>query len=315
MTILSSWIDKSVVFIWSHISVFKPYFLKWNFIWSRWLVMKQECIRNHNLKTLFDDDIIPRWWSCFTSLWSVIQPKWIKESCEILFRYLLDWLKIPLDNILVRISSKDKDLLDGLNSLWYNIKYEIDSKYENYYKHKLGLWNITGRNFNIALRHWNSNVFNDVWNVIVIEDENRIYTTEIALWFNTILMQLYWLDNIFQTTLLEKYYTNNNWLHSKLKDCIISSINLLNEWLRPWASNNKRKILRKYIRWILYFTKKIWFNKDEVFRLCESYEKDSFGTVTNTKFIREYINLYENDLLNKKEFSKEDRIIKDVISN
>jgi len=311
--LLSSWIDESVIYIWSHISVLKPYFLSWNFSWSNWYVIKQECIRTHNLKTLFNDSITSKWWSCFTSLWSISKPNWTKESCEVLLKYLTQWLNIPLDNILIRMSSEDTDLLEALKTSWYNWNIEFDSRSKNYYRHKLWLWNIIWRNFNIALRHWDSKTFNDVWNIILIEDENKAYTTEIALWFNTILMELYWLDNIFQTTELEKYYNINSWLHPKLKDCIISSIHLLNEWIKPIASNNKWRILRKYLRWILYFIKKMWLDLYFILEICKKYEIEVCWNKNNSKFIEEYILSYKNELSNKTDLSDEDKIIKKIL--
>ena len=310
--LLSSWVDESVIFIWSHISVLKSYFLSWDFEWN-WFFMKQECIRTHNLKTLFDDSIIPKWWSCFTSLWSISTPNWLNKSCKLVFEYLISWLKIPLDNILVRISSQDKDLLNALEKIWYTWKIELDSKSDNYYRHKLWLWDIKWRNFNIALRHWDTNNFNDVWNIILIEDDKNVYATEIAFWFNTILMELYWLNNIFQTTHMEKYYSINTWLNSKLKDCIISSIHLLNEWIKPVASNNKWRILRKYLRWILYFIKKLWLNFDDILKIIKSYEQDIFWTNNCINFIKEYISSYENELTTKKDLSDEDKLIKSLL--
>ncbi|EKD66639.1 MAG: hypothetical protein ACD_49C00026G0014 [uncultured bacterium (gcode 4)] len=308
---LWSWVDESVIFIGSHISVLKPYFLSWNFDWVNWYFMQQECLRTHNLKNLFDDSIIPKWWSCFTSLWSISKPDWwLEKSCEFILDYLINWLQIPLENILIRISSEDQDLLQALQLLWYKWKIEFDSKPKGYYRHKLWLWEITWRNFNIALRHWNDDIFNDIWNIILIEDNKKIYTTEIALWLNTILLELYWLNNIFQTTNIEKYYNINSWLHPKLKDCIISSIHLLNEWIKPIASNNKWRILRKYMRWILYFIKKLWLNLDQILEICKNYEQDTFWTNNCLILIKEYILSYENDLLNKADLSDEDKIIK-----
>lgn len=310
---VSSDVDKSVILIWSHISVLKQYFLSWNFWDNNGLVIKQECIRTHNLSHIFNDDIIPKWWSCFTSLWSISHPKWLITSCELLFSYLINKLNIPIDNILIRVNSKDNDLINAIYKSNYIWKVEFDTKPETYYRHKLWLWDIKWRNFNIALRHGNTEIFNDIWNIIVIEDDNKIYTTEIALWLNVILMEIYWLDNIFQTTPIEKYYSINENLHPKLKDCIISSLHLLNEWIKPIASNNKWRILRKYIRWILYFTKKMQLDINSIIQICSNYENDCFKNNTWTNIIKEYILWYEKLLLTKTDFSDEDKILKSVL--
>jgi len=65
----------------------------------------------------------------------------------------------------------------------------------------------------------------------------------------------------------------------------------------------------------LYFTEKIWLNQDEVFRICELYERDCFGTTSNTNLIKEYIELYKKELLNKENLSEEDKIIESVINS
>lgn len=82
-------------------------------------------------------------------------------------------MAIPQENIIIRASSEYQDLLDAIDTRHDSINIEKDSKPLQYYKHKYGMGEIVGRNFNFSLRHKNTQIFNDIGNVIVIEDNKK----------------------------------------------------------------------------------------------------------------------------------------------
>ncbi|MDQ1344249.1 MAG: Microcin self-immunity protein MccF [Patescibacteria group bacterium] len=57
---LNSRVDPSVLFIGSHVSVFKPYFLG-DEIPGNGICMHQPCLRTWNAKKAFEDSLIPAW--------------------------------------------------------------------------------------------------------------------------------------------------------------------------------------------------------------------------------------------------------------
>jgi hypothetical protein len=106
--------------------------------------------------------------------------------------FLVKCLTIPQENIIIRASSEYPDLLDAIDTGYDSINIEKDSKPLQYYKNKYGMAEIVGRNFNFSLRHKNTQIFNDIGNVIVIEDNKKKYGVEVALGAITIMSDNEW---------------------------------------------------------------------------------------------------------------------------
>lgn len=144
-------IDPSVYFIGSPISVLKPFILEEN-IPEEGLCITQDCIRTRNTKTLDDASSHPRWGSCFTGLISLRRYEDRETALRDSIEYLLVKLRIPLDNVAIRISSEDRDLVGLLDRVECPIRRIFDDKPAVYYAHKYGMGEIVGRNFNYVLR-------------------------------------------------------------------------------------------------------------------------------------------------------------------
>jgi len=307
---INSWIDDTVYFIWAPISVLKPYITSKN-IPQEWICISQECIRTRNTKELFNDDNIPKWWSCFTWM-AVLVPllKW-EELLKDSMNFLLKILNIPLDNIKIQINSEDLDLKELLNIVKCPIEQIENEKEDKYYTHKYWMWKIVGRNFNFVLREkWTDN-FNDIWNFIIIEDGDWKYWIELALWVSVIMKELYELDHIMDTSTITNYIPEKNIFYTKLKDSIVSSVLLFRLWIKPNASNTKGRIFRSYLRWILYFCNKFNISEELLFSIVQKYELEEFNENTwSWNFIIEYIKKSKNDLFVKKwKLSKEESFL------
>ncbi len=311
---ITSGIDDTVLFIGSHISVLKQFFLAGNYKWWEWIFMTQPCFRWRNIHWLYDDDKSIRWWSYFPSIGSISKPWEIKSTTAILLNYLISVLKIDPDNIILRVSSKDIDLIEAINA--YNgpkVTVELDSKDPKYYTHEIGFDKIKWRNFNVALRHGKTNTFNDVWNLIVIEDDERNYGVEIALGVTTILMEVNWLNDNLQVSKVSYVIPNSDRLHTKLKDCIVSSVVLLREDERPIATN-KWRVLRKYLRWLLYFRVKLGYSNEQIAWFVKDYEYLEYWNDSDVwRVVLNYLNFYENQLRTKNNLSDEDKMLKSLI--
>lgn len=307
---INSWIDDTVYFIWSPISVLKPYILNKN-IPQEWICISQGCIRTRNTKTLFNDNDIPKWWSCFTWM-AVLVPisKW-EELLIDSINFFLKNLNIPLNNIKIQINSEDLDLKELLEFVKCPIDQIENEKEDKYYTHKYWMWKIVGRNFNFVLREkWTDN-FNDIWNFIIIEDDEWKIWIELALWTSVIMKELYELDNIMDTSSITNYISENNILDAKFKDSIVSSVLLFRLWLIPNASNSKGRIFRSYLRWILYFCNKFNISEQLLFNIIQKYELDEFNENTwSWDFIVEFIIKTKKDLSVKKwNLSKEENFL------
>jgi hypothetical protein len=311
---INSWIDETVYFIWAPISVLKPYILNQN-IPQEWICMSQDCIRTRNTKTLFDDTNIPKWWSRFTWIAVLVQfSKWEKllnDSIE----FLLKTLNIPLDNIRIQINSKDKDLRELLDSVNCPIEQIENEKDDVYYTHRYWMWKIVGRNFNFVLREkWTDN-FNDIWNFIIIEDDEWEYWIELALWTSVIMKELYELDHIIETSSITSIFWKVDNLSIKFQDSLVSSVLLFREWVKPNASNGKWKVFRSYLRWIYYFMLKYGISEEYLLLWIKEYEKIEYW---DDSWSWEYIIWYLKDFWDSlkwkiKNISKEEQKILELL--
>lgn len=299
-------IDDSVYFVGAPISVLKPYLVNW-VIPNEWIGMSQDCIRTRNTKSLLDDEKINKWGSCFTWIATLVNTdkglSLLKDSIE----YLLETLQIPLKNIRINIAEKDTDLINMLDAIDCEIECVYNSEPDVYYTHKYGLWETVWRNFNFVLREeWTEN-FHDIWNFIIIENDQNKKWYELALWVSVIMKWLYWLDHTMQASPIEgllpyKIYWD------KFQDSIVSAVTLVRLGILPKASNSKGRILRTYLRGILYFAEKNNFDFERIKSLIDSYEWLEFSENSwASTFIHKFLLAEKERLMTKKkDFSNEE---------
>ena len=169
---ISSGVDPTVRFIGSHVSVFKPY-LGENNVPTPGIFMRQNCLRTRNADKLLDDDYFPNWGSYFPSIGAITPPERLDEACDETFNFFDKRLAISPENLLIRISSADTDLIDACKQHYGENNLEIDSRKPEYYRHNIGMEGVRGRNFNIALRNPNAEGFADIGNIILLEDAQK----------------------------------------------------------------------------------------------------------------------------------------------
>lgn len=287
---INSWVDPSVYLIWAPISVMKPYVVNQN-IPNSWVALAQPSIRTHITKTLLNKESWIRWWSSFVWLASIANYIDKEKAFVELFEFLQNELWITSDNIKINVSSKDEDILDLISLLNKDILITIDSKPEQYYKHKYWLWDIVWRNCNIALREKWSDIFNDIWNFIIIEKWEEKYWLEVAMWTSTIMKELYDLDHTLDTSIINSIYSNEwNNFRLKLQDSIVSSVLLFKEWIRWNSSNTKWRILKKYMDWILFYSNLIWISISDLENIIKSYEDAEYKKdIAFFEYFKKYI--------------------------
>jgi hypothetical protein len=115
-------------------------------------------------------------------------------------------------------------LLDIAKECYGEDRLELDSRKIEYYRHKIGMQGVRGRNFNIALRNPDAEGFTDIGNIIVLENNKKRLVIEIALGTNTILKQLHGLDHVQDCTSVIGLETiENQAIRRKFEDAIITT--------------------------------------------------------------------------------------------
>ena len=315
---ISSGVDSSVRFIGSHISVFKRY-LKENNIPCPGLFMRQNCLRTKNADKLLDDDYLPSWGSYFPSIGAITPPERLRETCGEFFSFFENKLGVSPENMLVRINSADTDLINACKQNNKNDILEMDSRDPEYYKHKIGIDGVRGRNFNIALQSSKpgENSFIDVGNVIILEDAERSLGVESALGSTMILKQLHGLDRVQDCMPVTGLIVENEDIKGKFEDAIITSTVLYREGLRPFGQHNRNRILKQYVRALSYFRAKSKISIENLSNIILSFEKREFPESTDqvTNVLIEFVKAFENDLLLKNNLTDDDKKIKESLQS
>ncbi|MEA2088364.1 MAG: hypothetical protein U9O55_00800 [Patescibacteria group bacterium] len=309
---ISSGVDPTTRFIGSHISVFKPYLAE-NNIPNPGLFMRQDCLRTRNVNKLLDDNYTSSWGSYFTSIGAITPPERLHEACDETFDFFEKRLGIFSENILIRVSSTDVDLMNACRQRYGENNLEIDSRNPEYYRHKIGMEGISGRNFNIALRNVNEDGFDDIGNIILLEDAKKQLGVEIALGSTTLLKQIHGLDHVQDCTpVIGLSSIENEAIKRKFEDAVITSTVLYREGLRPFGQNNRNRILKKYVRSLSYFRAKSGINIKSLAQIISDFEKKEFPELEGqtSDVIVEFVRSFENELFAKKNLTDDEKKIK-----
>lgn len=312
--LISSGIDPTVRFIGSHISVFKPYLTNESTPDSG-VFMIQDCIRTRNADRLYDISYNPKWGSFFTSYGCLVPASSLDKLCSDTYNFFTKTLDIDPDLMLIRANSQDKDLMASTKASWVKVGFEVDSQREGYYRHKIGIDYIRGRNINIALRDPEANEYADVGNIIVLETGEHQIAAELALGETTIIKQLYGLNHVLDCHPIENLTETTNMYSNKMADAIIISTTLLNEGLKPGSSENKGRILRTYMRSLSYFRSHLGINLEELGNMIAKFSKREFGESNNaSQLIINYLAQFESDLLGRIAITQEEKLLKEVLN-
>lgn len=308
---ISSGIDSSVRFIGSPISVFKPYLISGK-IPNPGIFMRQDCIRTKNIDKMLNDDFQPAWGTYFPNMGAIAPASRIEEGCQDAFHFFEGVLKISRENLKIRLSSRDSDLLDSCQRGFYAGSLEIDSKPDGYYRHKIGLEGFSGRNCNIALRNPNDNGFSDVANLIILENEGQPACLEISIGVTTILKELYNLDHVQDGVPVEGFQGLDAKYRRKFEDVLVTSAVLFREGLRPFGSHNRNRILKKYVQALSFFRAKCHLELPELRTVALRFEESQLADTTDTitDILIEYMVAFENGLTDRRDLTDEQQKIR-----
>lgn len=270
---IASGIDKSVTFIGSGISVLKTKLLH-DSIFETGEFIIQRAIRTQALKNL-ETSSISEWSSYFNAFCALVTYDKLEKIISDTLTLLTKTLKIDIENILIRVNSKDMDFIEILTTKFKEYKLEIDSKEISYYRHKYGLddLNIYGRNFNIAIRDQRIGDFRDIGNIIIIESKYKKYGVESALGLNAILMRLLGKQNSIETSSIVDIVQCDSPEKIGFLDCLSVVSHLLYEYEEIKQSKKRypEYWFRKYLRMLVKLSKELGYGSDDVITYIHEY--------------------------------------------
>lgn len=257
---ITSQIDDSVTFIGSATSPMKKHILN-KTIGDKGMFILQNSLRNRGLKKQQLSEY-SMYGSYFISMGAYVEYNQLSKLVLNTFDYLVNYIKIPTNDIGIRINSKDKDLISSIKDISPEIFREYDTFEEKYYRHNFGLVekNIYGRNFNICVRKKNTDTFLDIGNVIIIENDSEKLAVELALGNCTISMSHFGVDSTVESSRMGDILEINSIGKMKFADSIIvCSILLYEDVKRIRTSRWPIYLFRKYCTSLDY-----WKNKYQI---------------------------------------------------
>jgi hypothetical protein len=270
--------DHSVRFTGSTSNVFKPYFVDSSRLIPDGLFLIQRCLRTQNAKFFFDDTTIPEWGSYFTEVGAIAPVENLGRLITDSLRYFVRILGMEKERIVLRVSSRDNDLLECVNETGFLV--EVDGLPMKYYRHNYGLEMVSGRNFNLGVRNSQTAIVKDIGNIVVVEDSRRQIAVEMGFGISTLLARHYDLVNSIQASTISSVIPFQPGLKSKLSDVLSSIAVMLREKIRP-SGRDKGRILRTYIEGLVYLAAKTKLSLEGILDYAAEYEELEFGSTSS----------------------------------
>lgn len=274
-----SQVDKTVDFVGSKISPLKHYIID-NNIPQQGVFLIQNCMKLRSLKYL-KDDTVQTFGSCYRGMGTLTVYDLNKIVFDT-FDYLLNdkYLGISPHDIRIRLNSTDDDLIDSIDMIDNKVLREFDTEDVENYKHIYGLdeQQITGRNFNIAVRKGNTNEFFDCAAIIVMETPSKKVAIDMGIGNSSLAMCKFNKNNTVASSRIADVLEIKDSITMKFADSIVAVSTLLYENILECESKHFRKKFRQYLHALLYWKNKFNISDIEILKYINKYLELEYKT-------------------------------------
>lgn len=252
---ITSKIDNTVDFVGSKISSLKHYLLDDN-IPNEGVSVIQNCMKLRALKHLRDDTSLT-FGSCYRGMGTITKYDLVRIVNDT-FDYLLNekYLGINPEDIRIRINLNDSDLNDAIEKIDSRIIREYNTEDNASYQHIYGIENVTGRNFNIAIRKGQTDDFFDCAAIIVMENDLEKLAIDMGIGNSSLSMCYFNTDNTVASSRIADIISIDSMEKMKFADSIVAVSTLLYENILENSSKHFRKKFRQYLHMLLYWKEK-----------------------------------------------------------
>ena len=271
---ITSKVDPTVDFIGSKISPLKCY-IENNNINESGIYTIQNCMKMRALKYLLDETN-QVFGSCYKGMGTLTKYD-LKKIVTDTFDYLLnkDYLNISPEDICIRINSSDYDLIESISFLKKDIKIDYNSEPIECYKHTYGMDKdqITGRNFNIAIRKKGTDNYFDCAAIIVMESPNKIIGIDMGIGNTSLSMCHFNENNTVAASRISDIISIDTNAKMRLADAITAVATLLSEDVQNSKSKHFRKKLKTYIHIMNYWKAYFYLSQEKLEKYIYDYLK------------------------------------------
>ena len=237
--------------------------------------IKQKAIRTQSLKNIYNTENIMEFTSFFDALCVMTKYSELQNLVNDSFAFFQDYLKVSPEDIMLRINSEDRDLIEACRNISPAVQLELNTRPEKYYKHKYGLdeQGIFGRNMNFAFFDHKSGEYRDVGNIIALESKNKKYGAELALGVQPAVMRMHGILTSLQASYISDIIKLDSLEKFKYAECLVVVANLNKENI---LDNKKRYpvyLYKKYLRALKYWQENLGISKVELMTQLQEYLK------------------------------------------
>lgn len=293
--------DSSVIFTGATITPLKKYLEQG--VQPSGFCMVQKCLRTKRLDEIFDLNTYSDWTHYFTMCGILASPDRLKDLSEEAYKLLIDKLQIPKDNLLIEVSSSDKDLSDYWKGK--DVKVVEDTHTKSYYRWQYGLPNMSGRGINFLLRFDEKDTYRDLGNIISVEDDNgKVRAYEFGFGLESLLSKMYGFKKPMEVSVISTVIPYESGLKEKFADTLSASIVIFHHGIEPGRGKEKH-ILKKLIKGLSFLRRKMDISIEQIEDWGNRFEIAEFTTGGNSgsKLI-EGIVAYENKLSKFNDYAK-----------
>lgn len=302
-------VDQSVRFVGAPISAMKPY-LGNKTLPNPGLRMVQNCVRTQNLANMYTLDDTPTYGSFFTAMGTLTTADRLIETFEETSAFFANTIGVNPSEAFISMYSGDTDIVAAAqeNGIF---PVRSDVRPRPYYKHTYGMDGIQGRNTSYWVRNTVTGEYEDIGNVIVIENTLGKIGVELALGDTTALKQSAGLSHVLDSYSLNIAPDADAPVRRRLEDAVVTSLVLRSEGLEPSAHNDQTRILRSYHKAISLHRRLAHISLDTLVTRMELIERQHLPICqsTNAIAIGNWVAAYESRLAHTGAQNQEDQKI------
>lgn len=284
--------DNSVIFTGATITPLKRHLKEG--MPSPGLCMVQKCLRTKRLDEMTNLNIIPDWTHYFTMCGILSAPGRVEKVSDETYELLINRLKIPVNNLLIEASSRDKDLSDH----WRNkgITIAEDTQQHDYYRWQYGIPNISGRGINFLLRFNEGDSYRDLGNIISIEDNtSNPIAYEFGFGLESLLSKMHGFKKPMEASLVSSVIPYEEGLQEKFIDTLMAAVVIFHHGVEP-GRGKERHVLKKLVKGLSFLRRKMNIPIEQIADWSDKFEEVEFSTSGSTDKLIAGIMAYESKL-------------------
>lgn len=269
---VTSKIDPTVDFIGSNISPLKKYLESENYgEVGRYIV--QECMKFKSFKYLQTNT--PQKFGCYYRGMGIITKPDLEKTVKDTFDYLTDekYLDISPENLCVKISATDEDLIKAIESINKKIIRLVDQSNIEHYRHKYGMdeKNIFGRDFNIGIKKKDTDEFLNFAAFVVMEKNEKKLAVDMGISNLALSMCEFGTNSTISSSRIADFIDIDSIMKEKFADSLVAVATLLKEDITNNKSKHLRIKFRQYLRVLDYWNERLQYTDEDVINLIVHY--------------------------------------------